>query len=85
VIRPTKPLSGTFAREVADALKDMTGTVWQVRASDEEAAPSLLDQEREAAERLRLEVLETPLVKAAFEAFPDAELVGFGPDEQRSA
>src|SRR6185295_11961393 len=41
VIRPTKPLSGTFVREVADALKDATGTVWQVRASDEAAAPSL--------------------------------------------
>ena len=85
VIRPTKPLSGNFAREVAEALKDATGTAWQVRASDEAAAPSLLDQEREAAERLRLEVLETPLVKAAFEAFPDAELVGFKADEQRSA
>jgi hypothetical protein len=29
--------------------------------------------------------LETPLVKAAFEAFPEAELAGFRLDEQRSA
>jgi DNA polymerase III subunit gamma/tau len=85
VFRPTKSVSGTFAREVAEALRDVTGTAWQVRASDEEAAPSLLDQEREAAERQRREVLEAPLVKAAFEAFPDAELAGFRLDEQRSA
>jgi len=85
VIRPTKPLSGNFVREVADALKDATGTVWQVHASDEEAEPSLLDQEKEAADRLRREVLEAPLVKAAFEAFPEAELAGFRLDEPRSA
>jgi DNA polymerase III subunit gamma/tau len=85
VIRPTKAVSDNFAREVAEALKEVTGTVWQVRASEEEAAPSLLDQERDAAEKLRREVLETPLVKAAFEAFPEAELAGFRLDEQRSA
>ncbi|HEV2816775.1 MAG TPA: DNA polymerase III subunit gamma/tau [Allosphingosinicella sp.] len=86
VFRPTKPLSGNFAREVADALRELTGTAWQVRASDEEAAPSLLDQDRDAAERLRQEVLEAPLVKAAFEAFPEAELLpGYRLDEQRSA
>jgi DNA polymerase III subunit gamma/tau len=85
VVRPLKPLSGNFAREVADALKEETGTVWQVRASDEPAAPSLLEQEKNAAEKLRREVLDAPLVKAAFEAFPDAELAGFRLDEQRSA
>jgi hypothetical protein len=30
-------------------------------------------------------VLATPLVKAAFEAFPDAELVHHSKEEQRSA
>jgi DNA polymerase-3 subunit gamma/tau len=85
VVRPIKPLSGNFAREVADALKEVTGTAWQVRASDEPAAPSLLDQEKDEAEKLRRDVLEAPLVKAAFEAFPDAELAGFRRDEQRSA
>jgi len=85
VVRPQKPLSGTFAREVAEALRELTGTAWQVRASDEPAAPSLLDQEKNEAEALRQEVLEAPLVKAAFEAFPDAELAGYRIDEQRSA
>ena len=86
VVRPVKPLAADFLRDLAGALKSLTGTAWQVRASDEPAAPSLLDQEKEAAERLRQEVLDAPLVKAAFEAFPEAELAGFRLDENaRSA
>ena len=86
VIRPAKPLAADFMRDLGVALKAATGTAWQVRASDEAAAPSLLDQEKEAAERLRQEVLDAPLVKAAFEAFPEAELAGFRLDEEaRSA
>jgi DNA polymerase-3 subunit gamma/tau len=84
-IRPVKPLPADFLRDLGAALKALTGTAWQVRASDEPAAPSLLDQEKQAAERLRQEVLDTPLVKAAFEAFPEAELAGFRLDEPRSA
>jgi DNA polymerase-3 subunit gamma/tau len=85
VIRPAKPLGPDFLRELGAALKALTGTQWQVGASDGEAEPSLLDQEKGEAERLRADVLETPIVKAAFEAFPDAELAGFRIDEQRSA
>jgi DNA polymerase-3 subunit gamma/tau len=85
VVRPLKPLPGDFIRSVADALKAVTGTRWNVRTADEDAQPSLLDQQRVGAEALRREVLDAPLVKAAFEAFPDAELAGFGLDEQRSA
>jgi DNA polymerase-3 subunit gamma/tau len=85
VIRPSQPLPGDFARDLAAALKGLTGTPWQVTASDEEAQPSLRDQEKAEVERLRQDVLESPMVKAAFEAFPDAELSGFSNDEQRSA
>ena len=85
VVRPLKPLPGDFIRNVADALKAMTGTPWQVRTAEDEAEPSLLDQEKAGAERLRQEVLDAPIVQAAFEAFPEAELAGFTIDEQRSA
>jgi len=85
VVRPAKPLPGEFTRDLAAALKALTGTPWQVRASDEPAEPSLLDQEKEGAERLRQQVLDTPIVQAAFEAFPEAELAGYSLDEQRSA
>jgi DNA polymerase-3 subunit gamma/tau len=85
VIRPAKPLPGDFVRDLAAALKSVTGALWQVRAADEPASPSLLDQEKAAAEQVRQDVLESPLVKAAFEAFPDAELAGYTIDEKRSA
>ncbi len=85
VIRPTKPLSGDFTRDLAVALKSLTGDSWLVRASDEPAQPTLLDQEKMAKDALRQSVLDAPLVQAAFEAFPGAELAGYTIDEQRSA
>ena len=84
VIRPVKPLSGDFVRDLAAALKAITGSVWQVQASDAPSDPTLLEQEKMAAEQVRQAVLETPTVKAAFDAFPDAELIHFSHD-QRSA
>jgi DNA polymerase-3 subunit gamma/tau len=85
VIRPAKPLSSDFVRDLGAALKSVTGVAWQVRASDEGAQPTLLEQEKAEAERRRDEVLRAPLVAAAFDAFPDAELAGFTLDDQRSA
>jgi len=85
VVRPLKPLAGDFPRDLAAALKSVTGAAWRVRAADEPAEPSLLERETEAADALRRDVLEAPAVKAAFEAFPDAELAGFAFDDKRSA
>jgi DNA polymerase-3 subunit gamma/tau len=84
VVRPLKALPGDFMRELAAALKALTGTVWTIQASNEEAEPSLLEQEKGEADKLRQAVLDSPTVKAAFEAFPDAELIHFSSD-QRSA
>ena len=86
VIRPTKPLANDFTRDLGASLKALTGTNWTVETSDEgEAEPSLLEQEKMAAEQVRQSVLAQPVVKAAFEAFPDAELVDYTIKEQRSA
>jgi len=85
VIRPAKPLSSDFVRDLAAALKSVTSMVWQVKTSDGDAEPTLLEQEKAEAERLRDEVLRAPLVAAAFDAFPDAELAGFTLDDKRSA
>jgi len=85
VVRLLKPLPGDFIKAVADALREVTGTRWQVSASDQACEPSLLEHEKAGAERLRQEILDAPLVQAAFEAFPEAELVAYSIDEQRSA
>ena len=82
--RPTKQLAADFARDLAASLKALTGTNWTVEASDGEAEPTLLEQEKKAADALRQSVLETPIVKAAFEAFPDAELADYTLKDTRS-
>ena len=80
VIRPIKPI-GDLTRDLAAALKALTGTPWSVQASDQPAEPTLLEQEKAAAEELRRSVLDSPVVKAAFEAFPEAELAGYSIEE----
>ena len=88
VVKPAKPMAGDFLRDLAGALKSLTGAPWQVRSageSDGPAEPTLLEQEKAEAERLRQDVLESPVVQAAFEAFPDAELAGYTIDDKRSA
>ncbi|MGQ0661085.1 DNA polymerase III subunit gamma/tau [Sphingosinicella sp.] len=65
--------------------KQAFGQPWQIGMAEGSAQPSLREQElaseREAEQRVR----EMPVVKAAFEAFPDAELAGWTIDDQRSA
>jgi DNA polymerase-3 subunit gamma/tau len=85
VFRPTKPLSGDLVRDVSAALKALTGDTWRVQAADGPSEPTLLEQEKMAAEKVREAVLGTSVVRAAFDAFPDAELIHYSTDEQRSA
>jgi DNA polymerase-3 subunit gamma/tau len=63
------------AGEVRDALFKVTGKRWQVERGTGTAQPSLREtaeaEARAAEERVRAD----PLVKAAFEAFPEAELI----------
>jgi DNA polymerase III subunit gamma/tau len=76
-LKPLRPLGGDWSRELATALKALTGAVWRVTLSDEAGAPSLLEQEKIAEERVRSEVLADPAVRALTDAFPDAELESF--------
>jgi DNA polymerase-3 subunit gamma/tau len=84
-LKPLKPLSGEFMRDLAAALRTLTGTAWNVGTDESAAQPSLLEQERAVEEAAKQAILDTPLVKAAFEAFPDAELIDYSAAEQRSA
>lgn len=74
-IRPAKPMASEFNRDLAAALKTITGEIWEVSSPDGPAEPTLLEQERMEENRARDAILATPLVKAAFDAFPEAELV----------
>jgi DNA polymerase-3 subunit gamma/tau len=74
-----------FLRTLRDATDTIFGQKWQVALSEGPAQPTLREQEQAAEAELKRKVLESPMVKAAFEAFPEAELTGFTLDEQRSA
>jgi DNA polymerase-3 subunit gamma/tau len=67
------------------ALAGLFGEKWRVEISDGAAQPTIGEQEKAAEQMVRQSVLDAPLVKAALEAFPGAELAGFTLDEQRSA
>jgi len=77
VVKPLRPLGTDWPREVAAVLKALTRVNWTVTIADEGAGPSLLEQERMAEEQVRAEVLQDPGVKAALDAFPEAELESY--------
>jgi DNA polymerase III subunit gamma/tau len=78
-IRLSRPFD---TRELTQLLKDATGTIWSIAVEDGPAAPTVRERELAAEKALRDAVLATPVVRAAFEHFPDAELVGWS--DQRS-
>ncbi|AQR72563.1 DNA polymerase III subunit gamma/tau [Sphingomonas sp. LM7] len=72
-----RELPQDFIRELGTALRDATGVNWRLKCVDDAGAPTLREQAaaNEAAERAA--VLGSPVVAAAMEAFPDAELIGW--------
>jgi DNA polymerase-3 subunit gamma/tau len=75
IYRVASGLSDNPGPEIRDVLFKLTGKRWQVEAGEGDASPTL----REQAEAARLDadakLREHPIVKAAFEAFPDAEFL----------
>ncbi len=79
-IRPSRPFD---TRELALVLKAATGALWTITIEDGVAAPTLRAQELAAEIAEREAILAMPVVRAACEHFPGAELVGWS--DQRSA
>ncbi len=61
--------------DIRDALFKLTGKRWQVERGEGQAQPSLREQAEEAARDAEERTRAHPLVKAALETFPDAELI----------
>ena len=77
VVKPLRPLGSDWPRELSATLKGITGASWTVTIADEGAEPSLLEKEKMAEEQVRADVLQDTSVKAAMDAFPDAELESY--------
>lgn len=70
-----RPIASSDLKKITDALKDATGTDWTIKEGQGEAKPSIAEQIQLDKDAATQAILATPLVKAAFEAFPDAELL----------
>jgi DNA polymerase-3 subunit gamma/tau len=83
-LRPLGPLEFGNA-QIEKILRDMTGSPWRVTFSQGLAQPSLREQEQAREKAAQDAILAAPAVRAVFEAFPDAELVGIEPANHGSA
>ncbi|MGQ7828746.1 DNA polymerase III subunit gamma/tau [Altererythrobacter sp. Z27] len=75
VYQVAEGLSDDPGAELRDCLFRLTGSRWTVEQGQGEAAPTLREQEQAAKESREAAIREHPLVKATFEAFPEAELL----------
>lgn len=74
-IRLTHPLRAEFAGEVESTLRQLTGSAWSLILSDAAGEPTLREQELARENAAKAAILDTPVLKAAMQAFPDAELL----------
>ncbi len=84
-ISAATPLPADFTRELAQELKELTGRGWKVATDASPGEPTIAEALAAAADAERADVLASPLVAAALEHFPDAELVGWTPLRSESA
>ena len=88
VYQPVRAIADADIRKITDALRQETGQDWKFTEGQGEAQPSLVEQEQQIRNAERQAILDAPMVKAAFEAFPDAILLEDEdprPQESRSA
>ena len=71
VLSGSRPWSVEALRDLTDALKQATGTPWQVTLDDAPGQPSIREAEKATEEDARVAAWEDPLVQAARAAFPD--------------
>ncbi|QQV76110.1 DNA polymerase III subunit gamma/tau [Sphingomonas aliaeris] len=74
VLSSLRPLPADMVRDLIVELKRCTGRAWKVTTEDAPGAPTIRERHLETKEAIRAEILASPVVKAAFDAFPDAVL-----------
>jgi DNA polymerase-3 subunit gamma/tau len=74
VLSAARPLPADMVRDLTVELKNCTRRAWKVTTEDAPGAPTIKERRGEARAGLRADILASPVVKAAFEAFPDAVL-----------
>ncbi|MDB5678030.1 DNA polymerase III subunit gamma/tau [Sphingomonas bacterium] len=77
-----RPLPADLPAALAARLHDLTGVKWKILTEDAEGEATLAERRKASEEAERAAILETPIVKAAFEAFPDAVLENWNKEAQ---
>lgn len=71
----SRPLSADTLSELAAALKGATARTWKVSLSDQPGAPTIAEAEQDEVQARHDAARADPIVGAAFDAFPGAELI----------
>ena len=79
VFSGTRPIAADTLTELAQVLKGRFGRAWKLSMLDAPGEPTLREAADAVREAERQAVLESPLVRAALEAFPGAELESWTP------
>jgi DNA polymerase-3 subunit gamma/tau len=74
VLSGSRPVSADTLAELNTLLKSVTRTAWKVSIVDARGEPTLKEQADTAEEANRLKYWDSPLVRAAREAFPDTKM-----------
>ena len=75
VFSGSRPIATDTLSELIAALKTATGQVWRVTLEDVPGQPTLHEQQVAAEEAIKTAAWESDMVRAAREAFPEAELM----------
>ncbi|WNO52779.1 DNA polymerase III subunit gamma/tau [Stakelama saccharophila] len=73
-ISAARPLPADFARDLANELRQITGTSWKIATANAPGGATLREREQQDEEDFRAQVRADPVVAAALEAFPDARI-----------
>ena len=75
VFSGSRPMAADILSELSAVLRRSTGRNWRITMADLPGATTLKEDQEVVARDARQAILDSPLVKAAFAAFPDAELI----------
>ena len=74
VFSGSRPMAADTLADLTAALKALTGTSWRISFDDVPGAPTLKERQDASAEDERIAAWDSPIVRAARDAFPDAVL-----------
>ena len=75
VFSGNRPLSTDTLNDLAAALREATGKPWQISMADAPGAPTIFEAEQDVVQARHDAARAHPVVDAAFQAFPGAELI----------